>query len=103
MPATFQVSMAPEGIVRLAIEGDLDGVNTPGLRDELQALLTRKPERLEVDLSRLQTIDSSGVGMLVSLYKGVRAHGGQITITGLRDQPLAIFRLLNLDRALLGN
>lgn len=103
MAATFQVSTTPEGVVRVAIEGDLDTLATRGLRDELQALLARKLGNLEVDLSRLRTIDSSGVGMLVSLYKGVRSHGGQLTITGLRDQPLAIFRLLKLDRALLGN
>ena len=82
MATTFQVSTTPEGVVRVAIEGDLDSMTTRGLRDELQALLTRKPQRLEVDLSQLHTIDSSGVGMLVSLYKGMRASGGQLTITG---------------------
>ena len=103
MAATFQVSTTPEGVVRVAIGGDLDSLTTRGLRDELQALLERKPRRLEVDLSQLRTIDSSGVGMLVSLYKGMRSSGGQLTITGVRDQPLAIFRLLKLDRALLGD
>ena len=103
MATKFQVSTTPEGVLRVAIAGDLDTVTARGLRDELQALLARKPQRLEVDLSQLHTIDSSGVGMLVSLYKGMRADGGHLTITGLRDQPLAIFRLLKLDRALLGN
>ena len=102
MATTFRVSTTPEGLVRLTIEGDLDSATTPGLHGELQALLNRRLPRLEVDLSRLQTIDSSGVGMLVSLYKGMRAHGGQAVITGLRDQPLAIFRLLKLDREMLG-
>ena len=103
MPTTFEVSTTPEGVVRVAIQGDLDSVTTRGVRDEIQALLKRKPQHLEVDLSQLHTIDSSGVGMLVSLYKGMRAQGGQLTITGVRDQPLAIIRLLKLDRALLGN
>jgi anti-sigma B factor antagonist len=103
MATTFKISAALDGAVRLAIGGDLDSVTTPGLRDEIKALLGRKPPRLEVDLSQLQMIDSSGVGIVVSLYKAVRDYGGQITITGLRDQPLAIFRLLKLDRGLLGN
>jgi len=103
MATTFQVSPTLDGAVRLVIGGDLDNVTTPGLRDDVQALLGRKPPRLEVDLSQLQIIDSSGVGLVVSLYKAVRAYGGQITVTGLRDQPLAIFRLLKLDRGLLGN
>ena len=101
MAATFHVFTTPEGATRVTIEGDLDTVATPGLRDQVQTLLSRQPQRLEVDLSQLRTIDSSGVGLLVSLYKGTKAHGGQVTITDLRDQPLAIIRLLKLDRALL--
>ena len=46
-------------------------------------------------------IDSSGVGALVSLYKRVRAQGGNVVIKGVRDQPLAIFRLLRLDKLML--
>ena len=103
MATTFQVSATPDGAVRLVIGGELDNVTAPGLRDQVQALLDRKPPRLEVDLSRLEIIDSSGVGLVVSLYKAVRAYGGRITITGLRDQPLAIFRLLKLDRGMLGS
>jgi anti-sigma B factor antagonist len=55
-----------------------------------------------VDLSFLRVIDSSGVGAIVSLYKRVRATGGDVRVVGLRDQPLAIFQLLRLDRVLVG-
>ena len=47
-------------------------------------------------------VDSSGVGALVSLYKRVRGQGGEVVVIGLRDQPLAIFRLLRLDRVMVG-
>jgi anti-sigma B factor antagonist len=57
---------------------------------------------VEVDLSNLRLIDSSGVGALVSLYKRAHAQGSNVEIRGLRDQPLAIFRLLRLDRVLIG-
>ena len=51
-----------------------------------------------VDLSGLDLIDSSGVAALVKLYKGVRGVGGTIEMTGARDQPLAIFKLLRMDK-----
>jgi anti-sigma B factor antagonist len=38
------------------------------------------------------------VAALVKLYKGVRNHGGALTIAGARDQPLAIFKLLRMDK-----
>jgi anti-sigma B factor antagonist len=99
---TFSISTTDDGVLRLAIEGELDAVTVSELRGDIEKLLARKPPRVEVDLSSLRMVDSSGVGALVSLYKRVRAQGGEVVVTGLRDQPLAIFRLLRLDRVMVG-
>jgi anti-sigma B factor antagonist len=85
---------------KLRIEGALDAVSSPELRTMIDTLVADRRANIEVDLSALRLIDSSGVGVLVSLYKRVRTQGGQVAVSGLRDQPLAIFRLLRLDRVL---
>ena len=90
-----------DGTSHLSIEGQLDAVSVTELRIELDKLVAARPASVEVDLSRLRMIDSSGVGALVSLYKRVRAQGGDVAIKGIRDQPLAIFQLLKLDRFML--
>src|SRR6476660_5076390 len=97
---TFSIS-SDAGVTRLVIEGELDAVSVADLRPDIEKLLARLPARVEVDLSSLRMVDSSGVGALVSLYKRVRAQGGDVVVKGLRDQPLAIFRLLRLDRVML--
>jgi anti-sigma B factor antagonist len=99
---TFSISTIDSSLTRLAIEGELDAVTVSELRGDIEKLLARRPSRVEVDLSSLRMVDSSGVGVLVSLYKRVRAQGGDVIVTGLRDQPLAIFRLLRLDRVMVG-
>jgi anti-sigma B factor antagonist len=99
---TFSISTTDAGVTRLAIEGELDAVTVSDLRGDIEKLLARRPSRVEVDLSMLRMLDSSGVGALVSLYKRVRAQGGDVVVMGLRDQPLAIFRLLRLDRVMVG-
>ena len=66
MPMTFRISTTPDGAVLLAIEGELDSMISRDLREELEALVKRRPPRVEVDLSRLLTIDSAGVGTLVA-------------------------------------
>jgi anti-sigma B factor antagonist len=81
----------------LRIEGELDALTAPELRPALEKLVGDHPKRVIVDLSALRLIDSSGVGVLVSLYKRVRALGGDVRIIGVTDQPRAIFRLLRLD------
>ena len=97
----FKVS-AKDGQTTLAIAGQLDALTSPDLRAEIDSIVESRPTRVEVDLSSLRLIYSSGVGALVSLYKRARAEGSRVEITGLRDQPLAIFRLLRLDGVLAG-
>jgi anti-sigma B factor antagonist len=99
---THEIVTADDGTARLMIEGELDAISVFDIRPVLDALVTKRPRRVEVDLSRLRIVDSSGVGALVSLYKRVRAQGGQVVVTGLQNQPLAIFRLLRLDRVMAG-
>ena len=99
---TFTVSTINAGVVRLAVEGELDAVTVPDLRKEIDRLAADWPKRVEIDLSSLRMVDSSGVGAIVSLYKRVRGQGGEVVVAGLRDQPLAIFRLLRLDRVMIG-
>jgi anti-sigma B factor antagonist len=99
---TFSISTSDTGVTRLAIEGELDAVTVSDLRTDIEKLLAQRPNRVEIDLSQLRMVDSSGVGALVALYKRVRAQGGDVAVVGLRDQPLAIFRLLRLDRVMVG-
>ena len=92
---------ANDGTTLITIEGTLDAVSVSDVRGELDKLVATRPKAVEVDLSQLRMIDSSGVGALVSLYKRVRAKGGTVVLKGVRDQPLAIFQLLQLDRLML--
>jgi anti-sigma B factor antagonist len=82
----------------LTVRGSLDINSAPQLAEEIDKIVSTKPGSVLVDLSALDLIDSSGVAALVKLYKGVRATGGAITISGARDQPLAIFKLLRMDK-----
>lgn len=94
---TYRVNQEGDVCV-LHIAGELDANSVPEIRGTVDALAAAGHARMIVDLSELRLIDSSGVGAIVSLYKRVRARGGTVFARGLRDQPLAIFRLLKLER-----
>jgi anti-sigma B factor antagonist len=83
---------------KLTIRGSLDINTAPALAEEVDKIVAGKPGKVLVDLTSLDLIDSSGVAALVKLYKGVRGSGGAINISGARDQPLAIFKLLRMDK-----
>jgi anti-sigma B factor antagonist len=96
----FEIS-SKDGATHLRIEGQLDAVSVSDIRPDLEKLVAARPPVVDVDLTLLRMVDSSGIGALVSLYKRVRAQGGSVVIKGVRDQPLAIFRLLRLDKIML--
>lgn len=97
MPAPYEVQRNPSE-TRLTIRGSLDINSAPTLSEEIDKIIAARPERVAVDLGSLDLIDSSGVAALVKLYKGIRSTGGAIAISGARDQPLAIFKLLRMDK-----
>lgn len=82
----------------LLIGGELDAVTSPELRQAVDQLVEEQRKQIVVDVADLQLIDSSGVAVLVSLFKRTRAHGGDFTVRGARNQPLAVFKLLRMDR-----
>jgi anti-sigma B factor antagonist len=82
----------------LVLTGNLDALTAPPLRDAIDQLVLEECKHIVVDVKELEFIDSSGVGLLVSLFKRTKAHGGNVVIRGAVGQPLAIFKLLRMDR-----
>ena len=97
MPTPFDVQ-STNNETRLILRGSLDINSAPVLAEEIDRIIAAKPAKVAVDLASLELIDSSGVAALVKLYKGIRHAGGEIAIVGARDQPLAIFKLLRMDK-----
>ena len=87
-------------VVVLSLQGSLDALSAASLKAEVVALAAAQRRRVIVDMSGLDLIDSTGVGVLVSLLKRVRAIEGMVWFAGLCGQPLEVVRVLRLDRAL---
>jgi anti-sigma B factor antagonist len=98
---TFSISVSR--IKRLSITGALDADTASQLEPMLDALFSPPYRQVEVDLSGLRMIDSIGVGMLITVYKRLQARGITFSLRGLRDQPLAFFKLLGLHRLTTGS
>ncbi len=98
MPNPFDIQRSSDNETSLSVRGSLDINTAPQLAEEIDKIVASKPKKVSVDLSGLDLIDSSGVAALVKLYKGIRAHGGAVAMIGARDQPLAIFKLLRMDK-----
>jgi anti-sigma B factor antagonist len=96
----YQVESEGE-VPLIRVAGELDAVTVPQLRNVFQGLEAQGHRRLVLDLSGLRLIDSTGVGVLLSLHRRLETQGGGVAVRGLRSQPLLVFQLLRLDRVLL--
>jgi len=83
---------------RLELDGALDALTAPDIRPIFDKVVADGRRRVTVDIAKVTMIDSSGIGAIVSLFKRVKADGGQVLVVGARDQPLAVLKLLKLDR-----
>jgi anti-sigma B factor antagonist len=84
--------------VRIHIAGVLDVHTAPEVRAVFDAVVAEGKPLVTIDLEGLTMMDSSGVGAIVSLFKRVKASGGHVVVTGVTNQPLAVCKLLKLDR-----
>lgn len=86
------------GLVRVTVEGSrLDAAAAPGLKNDLQANLPGKPERVLVDIGGVDFIDSTGLGVFVSLLK-MMGSNGTLAIAGAQAAPRRLFQLTGMDR-----
>ena len=97
MAAPFDIERTNDE-TKLTIRGSLDINSAQAIGEQIDKIVATRPAKVIADLSSLDLIDSSGVAALVKLYKGVRSVGGVVAIVGARDQPLAIFKLLRMDK-----
>lgn len=84
-------------IVRLT--GELDHSCAAKLRDQLDALIRETgTRRLVFDLSGLEFMDSSGVGLIIGRYKLMHRRGGSVAVYGYDARMDKVFRMSGLYR-----
>lgn len=86
-------------IVRLA--GELDHYCAQSVRRELDSLIADRTVRwLILDFSRLQFMDSSGIGVILGRYRQLRDRGGQVGVVHMNEHIARIFHMSGMDRVI---
>jgi len=80
------------------VHGDFDAALAPEARQKFGELVTSTDKNVRMDLSKVEFIDSSGIGAIVFLYKRLRCAGYDLALEGLREQPNELISLLRIDK-----
>ena len=69
-----------DGAVRLDLQGELDNLSVPVLRQALDAVYAEGCYQVRMDLAGLEFIDSSGLGALVGAWRRCAQQEGSVVV-----------------------
>jgi len=93
----FATRKDPKGVFVLEVDGQLIVGNRQEFKQRVLDALDGGERRFLVDFTRTGYIDSSGLGVLVSLSKKIRDEGGDLRLAGLNEDLKTLFELTKLD------
>lgn len=86
-----------DGVTVVDVEGQLIVGNRQELKAKVLEELDGGERKFVIDFSRTGYIDSSGLGVLVSLSKKIREQGGELRLSSLNEDLRTLFELTKLD------
>ena len=83
----------------LQVTGEVDVYTAPMLREQIRELAAKGVVHLIADLSRVDFLDSTGLGALVGGLKRLREAGGSLALVISTPRILRIFQITGLTKA----
>lgn len=80
------------------VSGELDVSCADILKDELNNRIDEKFSDVILDMSELQYIDSTGVGVIVGIMKKLKVGEKNISLINAKDNVKKIFKITGLDQ-----
>jgi anti-sigma B factor antagonist len=93
----FNARKHPGGVLVVEVDGQLIVGNRQELKQKVLDALEEGNKKFLIDFTKTGYIDSSGLGVLVSLSKKIRDEGGDLRLAGLNEDLKTLFELTKLD------
>jgi anti-sigma B factor antagonist len=84
-------------LVNVSVNGDIEMMTIKELKEKLLDLGQNVDKDIELDLSSVEYIDSSGVGVLISLLKLQKKKGKSLKIRKVSTKVLNVLKLSSLS------
>jgi anti-sigma B factor antagonist len=89
------VERADGGMTQVKVSGELDLLTAPELQATLEPLQAEGVD-IELDLSELEFIDSTGVHLVLQTYQASRRDGWELVLKGATEEVRRAFELVGL-------
>jgi len=96
----FNVTVAARGHWQvLTVAGEIDMATAPRFRQRLLGVIGAGARHVVIDISGVDFIDSTGLGVVMGGAKRVRSAGGDIRLVAASSRLAELIELTRLDRA----
>jgi len=84
-------------VVNVIVNGDIEMMTIKNFKEKLFEIGHNTDKNIEIDLSNVDYIDSSGVGVLISLLKLQKKKGKILNINKVSTKVLNVLKLSSLS------
>lgn len=82
--------------VTVYVSGEIDIYTAPDLKNKLVPLTKEKGKIVSVDLTDVNYMDSTGIGVFISALKSTKEHESDLQLVNLQDRILRLFEITGL-------
>ena len=87
-----------EGVAVIALSGEADVYTSPRIKQEIVDLLNNGTHKLVIDLTGVEYLDSTGLGVLIGGLKRARERDGDLKLICDNLRILRIFEITGLTK-----
>ena len=86
------------GIPLIELEGEVDVYTAPQLKQQMISLLEAGTKQIVVDLSKVEYLDSTALGVLIGGLKRIRERDGNLSLICPSPRIKRVFEITGLDK-----
>ncbi len=90
-------SLVKDEILVVYLEGEITLGNANEVNDYVNQKISATQNRVIFNMSKVEYLDSSAVGMIVAIYSTLQAEGGALRICGISSDVMEILKASSLE------
>lgn len=92
-------TLVKEDKMIIYLSGEIDHHSAKDIRESVDRLLImQRPDKLILDLSGVDFMDSSGLGLILGRYRKIKESGGEMYLANVSDRTLRILKMAGVDK-----
>ncbi|MEQ6376712.1 STAS domain-containing protein [Bacillaceae bacterium S4-13-56] len=80
----------------LVLAGEIDAYTAPQLKEKLLPLTQEEGAVVKIDLTDIQYMDSTGLGVFISALKSTKEHNSSMKLVNLQERVYRLFKITGL-------